>query len=403
MLWGRLIHLKAKRAHTQLTQTELNFRRYFTETEYNMPQPLYLYLKAIGEVTDTRGKRLHLVDHTLPVSASGNRSGYHAATIDNASHNMFEEVPTMGVSGDVLMAMTSEDAHPVPTIPILPEHTVATQNLVGFPGVLGVRKEEIKQILNSFGITTEAFSENIANTRFNSKLVLYVSDVLGKASTYRNEKVNLSNLTIDGSEVQLILSRPSTTENDQNILWRNAIIQPRTVSSDSTATVVASYYTGFQVEKEAFANSNSNWCCIAAAPQTQWVIPAEWIANRNARRALPNNYAVQEFVGIFDSQEYCTTQIIRRMIVEKGNLDIQVICEKSTILSQYITKYQTKEEKSFDVDVFNDMNSNKSLQQKIWNIALRSLNSRECGALEAADTYSIRYFIVRKRREHGWL
>lgn len=67
-------------------------------------------------------------------------------------------------------------------------------------------------------------------------------------------------------------------------------------------------------------------------------------------------------------------------------MDLQLIKEKSSVLTEYITKYQTKAEKSSNVDVFEDINSNKSLQSRLWNIALRSLNSRECGALEAADT-----------------
>lgn len=46
----------------------------------------------------------------------------------------------------------------------------------------------------------------------------------------------------------------------------------------------------------------------------------------------------------------------------EGNMDLQVICEKSAVLSYYITKYQTKPEKSINVDVFHNINSNKSLQ-----------------------------------------
>lgn len=292
LLWARLIDLKAKRANVELTQTEMNFRRYFLEEEFNVPQPLYLYIKAIGEVTDKRGKKLHLVDHVLPVTRSQNKTGYHSNTINDESHNLYGEIPTLGVIGDVLQALTSADAAPVPDIPILPAGTVATRNLLGFPGVIGVRRDEIKQTLNSFGITTDRFDENVTNTRFNIQLVQYMSRLIGNMTTFRIEKVNVSKLTTDGSDVQLILSRPSTTENTADVLWRDNIVQPRTVSADSVATVGASYMTGFQVEKATIMESNSNWCTVAAAPQSPWVIPATWIANRNERRALPNNYAI---------------------------------------------------------------------------------------------------------------
>ena len=59
---------------------------------------------------------------------------------------------------------------------------------------------------------------------------------------------------------------------------------------------------------------------------------------------------------------------------------------KSTILNWYITKYTTKAERSHATTAFSDITSTKSLASKLWNIALRSLSNRECGALEEADT-----------------
>ncbi len=74
------------------------------------------------------------------------------------------------------------------------------------------------------------------------------------------------------------------------------------------------------------------------------------------------------------------------LLAWEGNMDIQVICEKSAILTNYIIKYGTKPEKSYNTDVFDDMNSNKSMPERLWSIGLRSMTNRECGALEAADT-----------------
>lgn len=55
-------------------------------------------------------------------------------------------------------------------------------------------------------------------------------------------------------------------------------------------------------------------------------------------------------------------------LVWEGNMDIEVICEKSAVLIYYITIYQTRSEKSKNVDVFNDIDLNKTLQQRFWNI-----------------------------------
>ncbi|XP_026826365.1 uncharacterized protein LOC113562157 [Ooceraea biroi] len=68
-------------------------------------------------------------------------------------------------------------------------------------------------------------------------------------------------------------------------------------------------------------------------------------------------------------------------------MDIQFVGEKSTLLTWYTTKYVSKAEKSNNAeDTFQKINSTKSLSSCLWNIGVRMLNHRECGALEAADT-----------------
>ncbi|XP_048514971.1 uncharacterized protein LOC125501890 [Athalia rosae] len=70
----------------------------------------------------------------------------------------------------------------------------------------------------------------------------------------------------------------------------------------------------------------------------------------------------------------------------EGNMDIQFIGEKSTLLNRCVTKYVAKPEKSNSDTTFEDINSTKSLCSRLWSFGLRMLNHRECGALEAADT-----------------
>lgn len=69
-----------------------------------------------------------------------------------------------------------------------------------------------------------------------------------------------------------------------------------------------------------------------------------------------------------------------------GNMDLQFIGEKSGKLTDYITKYQTKAEKSFATEDFEAFFKGKSAASNLWSFAMSSLSKRECGALEAADT-----------------
>lgn len=74
------------------------------------------------------------------------------------------------------------------------------------------------------------------------------------------------------------------------------------------------------------------------------------------------------------------------LLAWNGNIDIQYVGEKTAILNYYVTKYTTKSEKTHALVDFDDINSTKSLRSRLFNIGLRMLSNRECGALEASDT-----------------
>lgn len=67
-------------------------------------------------------------------------------------------------------------------------------------------------------------------------------------------------------------------------------------------------------------------------------------------------------------------------------MEWEYVGEKTAILNYYVTKYTTKSEKTHTTDLFEDLNSTKSLRSRLFNIGLRGLSNRECGALEASDT-----------------
>lgn len=186
-LWLRLIQIKAQRAHSELTTTERDYLRILTDEELNVPQPIYLYIKAIGHVNDKTGKEIYISDHVLPVTNVVNRTGYHTTTMTSRNHCLFEEVPSLGVCGDVLMAQASR-TETNPTFEFVPAGRTANRNLAGYFGSVSVQKEEIVLLLESLGISNALFQENIENTRVNLKLIQYVSDYLQSSKTKEMKK-----------------------------------------------------------------------------------------------------------------------------------------------------------------------------------------------------------------------
>lgn len=314
LLWGRLLDIKRKRCYSSLSETELKLLQAISEQEWNVPQPLYLYYRSIGHVRDKTGKTVFLKDHTLPVIAAQNRSGYHSSTIDASNHNLYEEMPSLGICGDILMAIASDEPAPVPTIGPLQNDTNPTENLLGYMGPIGTRKEEIKILLNSIGITNDQFHEIVPNTRLNLQLMQKISDYLYTTRTFRNEKIKIDSLTSDGEPVQFIRTKPTADNTNENTRWTNKIIRPYSTNAEATTTFGASYFVGFQLYKEATGTNNRNWCCIVGT-EARWTVPETWISNRNARRQLPDGFSTDRFVSISDSQEVRTNAITRRMII----------------------------------------------------------------------------------------
>jgi hypothetical protein len=63
------------------------------------------------------GKEKELEVPTLPQTVVQGFGGYHSARISQESHNMFEEIPSLGIAGDMLMAAASADEEPERNFP----------------------------------------------------------------------------------------------------------------------------------------------------------------------------------------------------------------------------------------------------------------------------------------------
>lgn len=313
-LWARLIDIKARREHTPLTEVEREFHRFFKTKTYAIPQPLLIYLRTWGHFRDQRGNLLYLADHTLPVTVVGGRTGYHSNRITAQNHNLYEELPCLGVAGDVLQAVAQRVAGAVPAIPVLPPHTAASPNLLGFTGPIPLYKEEISTTLDSYGITPNQFNEFLATTRLNVQLLNYVSNILAATSTFKINMVNITDLGTEGTEAQLVTSKPRD-DNMLGTLCHDCIVEIRSPSATTDTIMGVAFIFGMQLYKEPFGGEHSSWVCVQPAPEQVWNVPEAWIENRNERRVLPQNYRHDESASVPDSQVTRTENVMSKLVV----------------------------------------------------------------------------------------
>lgn len=166
---------------------------------------------------------------------------------------MFEEIPSLGIAGDTVMTLASEETEPAPDFHIgIPPNSEITENLVGYHRPIGPRRPEIAQRLTGYGITSTHFREYVRGTRFNLNYIKGLSDIVGK---FKVEKVVFKNLGMTGGETQAIITRPSEVNEIER--WNVHTVQPTSASTSSTAMMMgAAYCFGFQLHKEDGAGEN---------------------------------------------------------------------------------------------------------------------------------------------------
>ena len=66
-------------------------------------------------------------------------------------------------------------------------------------------------------------------------------------------------------------------------------------------------------------------------------------------------------------------------------MDLQYIAEKSLSLTEYVTGYVTKAEKSHARDLWEEVSSCDNIYSRLWKIGQKLLRSKEVGLYEASD------------------
>lgn len=67
----RIIDLKARRGHVQLTSQERSLYKATKEETFNVPQPLYAFISSIGSFSNAMGKTTHHDWPLYPAVAAG--------------------------------------------------------------------------------------------------------------------------------------------------------------------------------------------------------------------------------------------------------------------------------------------------------------------------------------------
>lgn len=321
LAWMRLLDIKQKQTKTALTIEEKAIIASVADVELNVPQPLMTYLTALGANTDEMGKTTHLRVPQLPTTVVAGFGGYHAANINADTHNLFEEVPCLGIMADAVMAQSA-------VAPAAVNYRVATPNgatigtgLVGWTTRPAPPRPEITRRLWGQGITDTEFPEFVPNTRFNLKYLLSISDELSKITTFRLDKFKVQTLSRLGAPAVVITTRPKLPE--ESFDWKSRSVEASSAAESPTSQMGLALMCGFQLYKEDGPGANNdekskNWSSVIPDPATaadaRWTMPDPWKNNRNGRRNLPAGVGTERFRTLIERQDCLMTNIVRRMI-----------------------------------------------------------------------------------------
>lgn len=272
LMWLRLLSVKAKQGRQAMTSAEKDIRKETQGDQFTVPQPLYIYLSQMGEIVDAGGKTTELEIPPLPVAQAGGLGGYHAAAIDQDTHNLFEEVPCLGITADAVMALQSPNLQANYRVGF-PVGARLTNNLCGSVPMIAAPRDEIKRRLTGQGITANVFPEFATNTRMNVRYMRQISDIISKFDMFRNEKVVIDNITNDGGDVQIVQTHPPD-QGQRCDPWTRISVEPRSANLVEVAAIAAAVSFGFQTYKEpghgeTLTARSQSWSCLDASPQTE--------------------------------------------------------------------------------------------------------------------------------------
>lgn len=315
-IWMRMITIKQKNCQP-VDRAEMEVLNMIHSRSFYVPKPIMLQLEQLGNVVTTVGQHLFATFPTLPQEQIDGRGGYYGILqppgpgVDDSLHNLYEEIPCLGVLSEAIMHAISDDepGHPYRSI-VTYQGLQPNQNLIGFRP-LGHRHSSAKDLAVQAGFTGVSFSEYPANTAMNFDLLIAISSILQNTQGFEVYNVIFSELSVVGSTSQTTISRPLTTEKQINLL---SFIRATSVSKDPISSFGRAIFFCSQLMKDSGPNADhARWCMIS--PTSELPIPPQWVANRNLRRNLPLCYMEEVFMSNTCNANDHRRNIIRELII----------------------------------------------------------------------------------------
>lgn len=286
MLWCRFIALK-RQLGDPVSNEEERLHDIFSSTSFSIPEPILNQLKMFGQVQALSREHLRPRFPTLPTTRIQGQGGYYGMiNIDN--HNLYEEIPCLGVLSEAVRAAISDlPPGPYQSSLALPANAVVpNSNLLGFQNLMS-RRPEAKNLAFFNGITADAFPEDIPGTGFNLNFLLAISNYIAQTKTFRLSVVEFPILAKAGSLVQLTCQKSIGAANE--IEKRGDVFGFGTFRDQDPLFGVGIVYCPHLYKQSATVATANQWCCIDTVPQG-------WIDNRNARRdSLPVRFKEEVF------------------------------------------------------------------------------------------------------------
>lgn len=321
LLWLRIIQLK-KSNKQALTEAETMVSSLCDSTTFAIPSPIHLYLQALGTVKCSgTGQTLIPSFPPLPEAAILGYGGYFG-NMDDETHNLYEEFPCLGTTGEGLRSALS-DAPPGEYQSSLQfDDLPVNGNLQGYAPLTNRRAEAKNPFLN-LGITQNEFPESVVDTGFNYDVMHMISNWFTTTKTFKIESLNVPMLASTGSQSQTVITRPQTTGATGAVRNVMGDIVGTSLIRESITTFGVAQYALFQLMKETAQNPRENesvrcrtWCCINFTANSP--IPNLWIQNRNQRReTMPLEYMARRFETISENNNNLRKRVVERMVIAK--------------------------------------------------------------------------------------
>lgn len=316
MLWFRIISLKAKNSQP-LSDREQEVLTLIQTAPFCVPEPILLQLKALGNVVAHTGIHLYPEFPTLPTALLENLGGYYGSLDDPAQagvpqpiqlHNLYEEIPCMGVVAAAVRATISDVPLGAYPSAVTRNGQQPSANLFGFKPLI-LRCEEAKQLARNHGFTPDFQPEYPSRTGINFPFLAAISDILAGTNTFKNTDVVFSTMSDSGSLAQTVIERPyvAVDVHTPAILGE---INTTLLAKETPSIFGMGTFFCCQLLKERTGNNDDSWSLF---PE----IPVGWRNNRNVRRNLPNEYMNIRFTVTPEMAASFRTNVIKTLVKEK--------------------------------------------------------------------------------------